>query len=59
MKNAMRMENTQKLLVEKLTSIITSNGFNKGVKLSLNHMKKNRENTENIIFVVEEECLGS
>ena len=58
MKNAMRMENRLKLLAKKLTIIITVNGFNKNVKLSLNHMKKNGENTGNIIFVVKK-CPSS
>ena len=59
MKNSMRIENILKLLAKKLTTIMTTNGFNRGVKLSLNHMKKNKENTWNIRFVVEEECPGS
>ena len=59
MKNVMRMENRLKLLAKKLTTIITANVFNRNVKLSLNHMKKNRENTGTIIFVVEKECPSS
>ena len=59
MKNDMRMENRKKLLAKKLTNIIIVNGFNTNVKLSLNHMKKNEENTGNIKFVVEKECPSS
>ena len=59
MKNTMRMENRLKFLIDKLNNTITTNGFNRRVKLSLNHMKKNEENMGNIIFVVEEECPGS
>ena len=59
MKNARRMENGLKLLAKKLTTIITTNIFNRNVKFSMNHMKKNRENTRKIIFVVEKECPSS
>ena len=53
------MENRLKLLAKKLTTIITVNGFNTNVKLSLNHMKNNGEDMGNIGFVVEKECPSS